>query len=98
MIRSMAAAAILLSATLLSPGASGQPSLAVPTPEQAAWQDLAVGMFVHFATGSCSEDRTKTMARSGPGSVSQSAVVSLPLRSCLATSTDSDSDSNPDNR
>ena len=30
--------------------ASGpEPKLAVPTPEQTAWQDLEVGMFVHFA-------------------------------------------------
>ncbi len=35
----------------IAPAAEGQqkPALARPTPEQAAWQDLEVGMFIHFA-------------------------------------------------
>lgn len=28
---------------------SPEPRLAVPTPQQAAWQDLEIGMFIHFA-------------------------------------------------
>src|SRR3990172_6424294 len=30
-------------------GAENQVRLARPTPQQAAWQDLEVGMFIHFA-------------------------------------------------
>ena len=32
-----------------SPATRAKVRLAVPTPEQAAWQDLEVGMFIHFA-------------------------------------------------
>ncbi|MCC6284381.1 MAG: alpha-L-fucosidase [Phycisphaerales bacterium] len=39
----------------------GRP-LAVPTPEQVAWQDLEIGMFVHIAPQTWQDSETDTMA------------------------------------
>lgn len=40
------AVGVLLLAVLQA--GSAQPDLAIPTPEQAAWQDLEIGMFIHY--------------------------------------------------
>jgi alpha-L-fucosidase len=60
---------VLGSSTLVSAEAE-EPTLARPTPEQAAWQDLEVGMFIHFApntwNGSEGDDLSVPLAKINP--------------------------------
>jgi alpha-L-fucosidase len=42
-------ATLTLAAAHLPKALAATPSLALPTPDQVAWQDLEIGMFVHFA-------------------------------------------------
>ncbi len=49
MLRYLIALFLLIPAECLAQGASSTGPRALPTPEQRAWQDLGVGMFIHFA-------------------------------------------------
>ncbi len=49
MLRYLIALALLIPSECLSQSVSPTGPRAVPTPQQRAWQDLGVGMFIHFA-------------------------------------------------
>lgn len=49
MLPYLIALVLLFPAECLSQSAAAQVTRAVPTPQQCAWQDLGVGMFIHFA-------------------------------------------------
>ncbi len=59
----------------------GAPQLAVPTPEQAAWQDMELGMFIHFAPNTWQDkegdDRSTPLDRISPEQLDTDQWVSV---------------------